>query len=74
MHTELAKAYAENLSFVLERLDRTRFTYAEIGESSGVPARTVQKLKLREIAEPSVRSLDALVAFFKAHPESYPAR
>jgi hypothetical protein len=58
LHEEVLKALDQ-------AIDTGRYTYQEISDGSGVPKRTVEKIKRREIVDPGVSHCESLANFFR---------
>jgi len=52
--------------FVIGRLLAARGRWPAVAAATGVPRRTIEKIARREIADPGVRSIEALAAHFRA--------
>lgn len=51
-------------------IDTGRFTYQQISDGSGVPKRTVEKIKRREIEDPGVSHIEKLANWFAQQQEA----
>lgn len=65
MSTERIAIY----DYVMERLtiaiDTGKYTYEEISEGSGVPKRSLEKIKRKEFKNPGVSHIESLANFFR---------
>ena len=56
-------------AYVLKALDRAidtgRFTYQEISDGTGVPRRTLEKIKRREIEDTGVSHIEKIANWFR---------
>ena len=59
------RIHAYVLGALDKAIDNGRLTYAQIAEGSGVPKRTVEKIKRREIEDPGVSHIEKLANFFR---------
>lgn len=61
-------------AYVMKALDQAidtgRFTYQEISTGSGVPKRTVEKIKRREIEDPGVSHIEKLANWFREQEQA----
>lgn len=50
---------------VLESLDKTKGSWSQVAEGSGVPKRTLEKIARRETKNPGVSHIQALFDYFE---------
>ncbi|MHB8815461.1 MAG: hypothetical protein ACYDAE_19630 [Steroidobacteraceae bacterium] len=53
------------LQYVLENLQATKGHWAAVAEASGVPKRTIEKIAAGTTADPGVRKVERLAAYFR---------
>ena len=53
------------LQYVLGNLQATKGQWASVAEGSGVPKRTIEKIASGTTADPGVRKIELLAAYFR---------
>ena len=51
--------------YVLDQLERSKGTWPEVAEGSGVSRRTLEKIARGEIADPGVSHIEKLAVYFR---------
>lgn len=53
--------------YVIDQLARSKGTWPEVAEQSGVSRRTIEKIASGEIADPGVSHIEKLARHFREH-------
>jgi transcriptional regulator with XRE-family HTH domain len=53
--------------FVMDGLQKTKGTWPEVAEGSGVSVRTISKIARKEIDDPGISHIEKLAKYFREH-------